>query len=270
VLDAAGGVTFDDNLPNALAEPDRKADSALSAALRAGIYQQLGVGTGLTVNLVAEQTSYLRYSGLTNLGAGASVRLRHKFWLGSDAAWAGLSAQALHRDYRYDYRDGWQYDAGLTIGKPLTPRWNVQGSVRYDRYAADDLQAPVLPGISTAAYDTWGWNFGAQTSYALTQSDLLSAGYTWRNGTVTAITPPNKEILEYSSAVARDPVFGTTPRLVAYRFWGQAEVLSLAWSHAFGAHSAVTLSYAYRKTRAAAEIGDYYSNVISLFLAYSL
>ena len=38
------------------------------------------------------------------------------------------------------------------------------GFVRYDRYDADQLQTPVLPGISSAAYNVWGWNFGASIS----------------------------------------------------------------------------------------------------------
>jgi hypothetical protein len=269
VLDATAALAHDDNLNNALESDNRKADSALTATLRAGIYEQLGASTGLTLNLLAEQAAYLRYTGLTNLGAGASARLRHKFWLGSDAPWAMLSAQALHRNYHYDYRDGWQYDAGVSFGKLLTPRWSVQGSVRYDRFTADHLQAPVLPGISTAAYDVSGWSLGAQAGYSLTPSDVLSAAYTFRNGTVTAVTPPDLEILEYSSAVARDPVFGTSPRMVAYRFPGKTDVFALAWSHALGTNAAVALSYAYRRTRGAGDLGEYYSNLISLSVVYS-
>jgi hypothetical protein len=269
LLDAAAGYTYDDNLPNALNDSDRKADSALNASARAGVSQQLATNTGLTLALLAEQNLYLRYPGLTNFGAGAQARLRHKFGLGGDTPWAALSAQALHRNYHYDYRDGWQYDAGLTVGKRLSDRLTVQGNVHYDRYMADHVQPTILPGFPTDAYDVWGWTFGARAAYAITESDLLSASYAWRNGTVTAITPRDPEVLEYSSALARDPVFGTAPPLVAYRIAGKTDIVSLAWSHAFSPRISMSLSYLYRRTVAPEDLGAYDSNVISIFLGYS-
>jgi hypothetical protein len=268
-LDGAAGYTFDDNLPNALKEQDRLSDQALNASLRAGFGGQLNPDTSLTAALIAEQILYLRYPGLTNFGAGGQVRLRHKFGLGADAPWAALSAQVVHRNYHYDYRDGWQYDAGLTLGQRLSDRWGVQGSVRYDRFEADHLQATIRPGYSTAAYDVWGWTFGARASFALTESDLLSFGYAWRNGTVTAVTPRDPEVLEYSSALARDTVFGTTPPRIAYRIEGKTDIVSLGWSHTLSARSAVTLSYLYRRTQAPEDLGDYYSHVVALNLGYS-
>lgn len=269
ILDGAAGYTFDDNLPNALKEQDRLSDNALSASLRAGLNGQLRPDTSVTVALIAEQLLYLRYAGLTNFGAGAQVRLRHKFGLGADAPWAALSAQVVHHNYHYDFRDGWQYDAGLTLGKRLSDRWSVQGSVRYDRFEADHLQATVLRGYSTAAYDVWGWTFGARAGFALTESDLLSIGYAWRNGTVTAVTPRDREVLEYSSALARDTVFGTAPPRVAYRIGGKTDVISLAWSHTLDPRCALTLSYVYRRTEGPEDLGAYYSNVVGLNLGYS-
>jgi hypothetical protein len=103
----------------------------------------------------------------------------------------------------------------------------------------------------------------------VTEADLLSAGYAWRNGTVTAITPRDREILEYSSAVARDPVFGTDRPLVAYRIAGKTDIVSLAWNHALGPHASLTLSYSYRRTRAPEDLGGYDANVVSLYLGYS-
>jgi long-subunit fatty acid transport protein len=268
-LDGAAGYTFDDNVPNALKEQDRLSDHALNAALRAGSSLQLRPDTSLTLALIAEQILYMRYSGLTNLAAGGQARMRHKFGLGADATWAALSGQAVYHNAHYDYRDGWQYDASLTLGKRLSDRWSVQGSVRYDRFEADHLQATILPGYSTAAYDISGWTFGARAAFALTESDLLSIGYAWRNGTVTAVTPRDREVLEYSSALARDTVFGTTPRRVAYRIDGETDLLSVGWSHTLNPRSAVTLSYVYRRTQAPDDLGEYYSNLVGLNLGYA-
>jgi hypothetical protein len=269
VFDASGSYTYDDNVSNGLDTEDRKADQVLNASLTAGLYQQLGASTGATLALVAEQNSYLRYSGLTNLAGGASARLRHKFGLGGDAPWIAASGLALYRNYHYDYRDGWQYDAALTVGKPLSPRFSVQGSVRYDKFSADHVQPTVLPGISTAAYDTSGTTWSARLTYGVTQADVLSAGYAYRNGSVTAVTHPDYEILEYSDAVARDPVFHMSPFGVAYRLDGKTDVWTLGWTHGFGGHLALTAAYTYQRTDTVRDLDPYYANVFSLTLGYS-
>ena len=268
-FDAAAGFAYDDNLSNALEAEDRKASGAITANVSGGFHEQLGASTGLGLSLLAESATYLRYSGLSNLGLGARAQLRQKFGVGGDVPWASVSAQAIHRNYHYDYRDGWQYDAAATAGKQLGERWTVRGSVRYDRFTADHLQPEVLPGISTAAYDTSGWSFGAQATFLLTEADLLSFSYTWRNGTVTAVTPPDEEILEYSSAVALDPVFGDMPPLIAYRIQAKSDTLALGWSHSLGQHAAVNVAYAFQRSRADSDLGDYYSNLISISVSYS-
>jgi hypothetical protein len=268
-FDANAGFAHDDNLPNALEAEDRKGDTSVTANLTGGLHYQLGTNTGLGLNLIADSATYMRYSGLDNLGLGASAQLRHKFGLGPDVPWAALSAQAIHRDYHYDYRDGWQYDAGATVGKQLGERWNVRASVRYDRYTADQIQPTVLPGISTAAYDIAGWNLGAQATFLLTTADLLSVSYAFRNGTVTAVTPPDLEVLEYSSAVARDPVFSNTTTMIAYRVHAKTDTMALGWSHSFSRYAAVNFAYAYRRSRTESELGDYYSNFISISVSYS-
>jgi long-subunit fatty acid transport protein len=269
VLDASGSYTYDDNVPNGLENDDRLSDQILTVGVVAGIYEQLGTGTGLSAALLIEQTGYVQYSGLTNLAAGARIGVRHKFGLGGQAPWVGLSGQALYRNYHYDYRDGWQYDAALTAGKALTERLSLQASVRYDDFHADQLQPTVLPGISTAAYDVSGWTFGLRLAYGVTDADLLWAGYAYRDGSVTAVTQLDFEVLEYSTAVARDKTFGSTPRRAAYRLDGHSDLWSIGWTHALSGHLAMTAAYAYRRFESAGDLDPYYANVVSLTLGYS-
>ena len=268
-LDASVGLVYDDNLSNGLEADDRKADSAFTATASAGYYEQLGSSTSLGVSLLAETTDYLHYTGLTNVGLGARAQLRHKFALGAEAPWVAISAQAAHSNYHYDYLDGWQYDATASAGKQLDERWTVRGLIRYDRYDADQIKVPRIPGISGAAYNVWGWSFGASINFLLTEADAISAAYTYRNGTVTSVDQPDPEVLEYSSAVAVDPVFGTSPRMVAYRIKAKTDVLSLAWSHTLGRHSSINLAYTYRLSSTGSELGDYYSNLVSISVSYS-
>ena len=57
-------------------------------------------------------------------------------------------------------------------------------------------------------YDVYGWNFGAQAAFLVTAADRVSLSYSWRTGTVTSVTQPDDELLEYADRVALDPVFG--------------------------------------------------------------
>lgn len=164
-FDALAAIKYDDNISNSIDAADRKSDGTATLSLAGGIYRQLGDSTGFGLNLIAESESFFRYSGMDNLGIGARAQLRHKFGLGGEAPWAAFLLRALHRDYHYDYRNGWQYDAGLAAGRRLGERWQVGASVRYDRYETDNLQPAVLPGMSSAAYDVAGWTFAAQAAF---------------------------------------------------------------------------------------------------------
>ena len=267
-FDATAGFAHDDNVTNALDAADRKSDSAVTLNLSAGLHEQIDESTGLGLSLVAESATFVRYADLTNLGLGIRAQLRRKFGLGAEAPWAAVAARAEHRDYHYDYRDGWQYDASAALGKRLGERWEVRGTARYDRYTADHLQPEVFPAVSSAAYDVAGWNFGAQAAFLWTEADTLSLSYSWRKGTVTAVTPSDPELLEYSEAVARDPVFGNN--LIAYRIRAKTDTVSINWSHALGQHSSLNLGYAFRRTRAESEEYEYYyANLINLSVSYS-
>ena len=266
-FDAAIGIDHSDNVSNATETADRKSDGDATASVSVVLHEPLGDYTGLGLSLIAESVDYFRYSGLDNFAAGARAQLLHKFGLGADAPRAAFSLRALHRDYHYDFRDGWQYDAGLIVARRIGERWNVSGNVLYDKYAADNLQPAVLPGVSSAAYDVAGWTFGVHAAFLLTGVDRLSFSYSRRHGSVTAMTPPDLELLEYSDAVARDPVFsGNT---IAYRIKADSDTLSANWSHAIGRHSSVNIGHAYRRTQGDEELDAYTANMINLGISYS-
>lgn len=266
-FDANAGLDFNDNLSNAIENADRKSGGAATLGISGVLNHPIGENTALGLNLAAESASYFRYSGLDNLGIGVGANVRHKFGLGAEAPRTVFGLRALHRDYHYDDRDGWQYDAIWSVGKAFGERWDVGGSVKYDRYVADRHQDAVLPGVSSAAYDIGGWTFGAQAAFLLTENDTLSLSGSRRHGTVTAITPFDPEILEYSSAVALDPVFSGNP--AAYRIVADTDTLSINWSHAFGRHASVNFGYAYRRSQGAEELDPYTANMINLSVSYN-
>jgi hypothetical protein len=266
-FDATGGFAYDDNLSNGFQAEDRKADTAAVVDLAAGLYEPLGASTTLGVSLLVHSDTYFHYTGLSNVGLGARSQLRTKFGLGSQAPWLAIAAQGVYHNYHYDYLDGWQYEAGATLGTQLNERWSLRGIVRYDAYVADRSQPPIIPTLVGSPYDVYGWNFGAQTTFLATTADRFSLSYTWRTGTVTSVTHPDGDILEYSDRAAPDPVFG--PGEVAYRINASTETISLAWSHTLGRRTAVNVVYAYRRSQAEYDLGNYYANLISVSFTYS-
>jgi hypothetical protein len=92
--------------------------------------------------------------------------------------------------------------------------------------------------------------------------------YSWRNGSVTAVTPPDFEIFEYSQALAADPVFD--PNGVAYRVDAATSTVTINWSHSFRRTAALNLGYTYRTSKPDNAEESYYSNIVSLSVSYSL
>jgi len=266
-FDAAGGFSYDDNLSNGFEADDRNADTAAVIDISGGWYEQLTPSTAISLNLLAHSDSFFHYTGLSNVGLGARAQLRTKLGLGATAPWLAIAAQGVYHNYHYDYLDGWQYLAGATLGKQLSERWLVRGTIRYDAYVADRSLPPIVPTMVGSPYDVYGWNFGAQAAFLLTSADQISLSYTWRTGTVTSVTHPDKEIFEYSDRVAADPVFG--PDEFAYRINANTQTISLAWSHTLSRHAALSVLYAYRRSQAEYDLGQYYANVLSVNFTYS-
>ena len=266
-IDLSAGISSDDNLSNAFEAADRKADTAATLDLAAGLHHEIRPGTNLGLNFMTESTTYMRYSGLSNLGLGVRGQVRHKFGVGAAAPWMAVSVTALHRDFHDDNRDGWHYDGGLSAGKRLDERWSVHAIARYDRYVADEHQPQVIPGLSSAVYDVSGRSIGAGASLLATEADTVSVNAWWRNGSVTSVTHPDFEVLEYSDAAVRDTVFG--PNGIAYRIHATTMIFSLNWNRVLSPGVAVNLGYAYRRSDSDSEIGAYYANLFNLSVTYS-
>ncbi|HEX4986532.1 MAG TPA: hypothetical protein VFV71_10775 [Burkholderiales bacterium] len=266
-LDATAAAQYDDNLPNAIEAADRKSDLAALFTLSGLLHGQPGDSTGASIGLVMESLTQGRFHDLDNLALGARASMRHKFGLGPDVPWVSIALGALHHDYNYDYRDGWRYEAGLTAGVRPAERLDLSAVVQYDRFEADRLQPAILPGVSTAAYDVAGWTFGARAGWLATEADTLLFSLSRRHGTVTAVTPPVFEILEYSSAVALDPVFDGNP--IAYRVAVDSDTLAVGWAHALSSHVSIGFTYAYRHSSDQDADFSYRSNLVNLSLSYT-
>jgi len=266
-LDASAGVTYDDNISNSLDADDRKADTAAVIDVSGGVHEQLSGSTGLGLSLLASSDTFAQYTGLSDIGLGARLQMRTKFGLGAQAPWLAVAAQAMYRNFHYDYLDGWRYEAGITAGKQFGERWALRATVRYDATVTTQTPPPLIPTLPGSPYDVYGWNLGVQGTYWLTGADLLSLALNRRTGTVTTVSPPDDEVAEYADRAALNTVFGGPE--VAYRIFATTLTTTLTWSHSLGERAAINLLYAYSRSRAPNDLGDYYANVINLSLSYA-
>lgn len=268
-MDATAGFSHDDNLTNAFDTKDKRADTAATGALSVGMYEQLGAGTNVGVGLIADGRSYFEFDGLDNLGIGVKAQFRTKFGLGAGAPWIAFAARASHRDYHDDLRDGWDYDASVTMGKMLSPHWSIRASLRYDAYVADRISSTGVPGVSTAAYDVDGWTIGGGAELRVADDDTLSASLSWRDGSVTAVTTPNFAVLSKSDSAVIDRTFSNGGLMAAYGVDAKTWTGGFVWSHAIGRSASLNLSYTYRSARAAHGLGTYVSNIFGIVFGYS-
>lgn len=269
VLDATLETRHDDNLPFAVAPADVESDTALAARAAGGLYFQLSDSIGLTTTVDLRGEHYFEFEGLDHVAAGLSAALRGKLGLGAEAPWWRLSAGFSAVDYDFDPRDGLEYRAGVRAGRRLGERLAVEIGYDFERrraHAVRDIPFVVTVfGLGGAAFDGDVHAFSFVATYDWSERLALQAGYARRMGDVCATTRIDPEILEYSTAVTPDPVFGFDR--YAYRLDVDTDVFTARMSYALSDHLALSASYERRDAHSSGSIA-YSSNVGGLALLY--
>jgi hypothetical protein len=251
LLDADAGVLYDSNLNRAFDSADIRADGAFTLSAAGGSYFALSSADGLTLTADARSEIYHRFHGLNLLGLGGTALYRHKFGLGYAAPWILLAASASHDNYRDDIRDSDRVELRAELGKRFTEAFDAAFGGRFERrYAKND--APVVPGISGKVFDLRGQSAYVRAGYAVSDRLLLGVELAVRRGDVVATTRRNFQIFVVSSAIARDPTFGSD--FVAYRLRGTTDTAKLTASWAFDDQSSLNFAYADERTDAAGGI----------------
>ena len=91
IIDAEAGMVYEDNLPRATREADRKSDLALVPALSIGHYFQLTDAMSLLASVDFRGSIYTDYDLLSNLSSTATQRLvLGNDWIEFEARFAGV------------------------------------------------------------------------------------------------------------------------------------------------------------------------------------
>jgi len=233
ILDAEAGLSHDNNLSRALAGSDIVGDTALNLAMSGGYYSILGDRDAVTLAGDLRASQFWQFHGMSNVALGGTASWRRKYGVGAFVPWSNISATIGGERFGESIRDGLRTSIALRAGKRVSEVLELSGGGSFDRYRADHVvQIPQLPGVSGDAFSVKGSSLFARADYALSERWLVFAGASARRGDVTASTRRDPEILEYSTAVTRDPAFG--PDYVAYRITGTT------WSYLAGASLAMT------------------------------
>ena len=265
IADVDAGVIYDNNLNNAELERDIRSDSALTASLSVGQVLQLDTDHSLAVTADLKSELYKHHSGMNNLTAGATLSLRRKLGLGAAAPWLRVSASGARLQFDESLRDGWLYRAGAAAGKRFAERWDVQVAYGFEKRTADNAR-PVIAALPGNVFDLRSHSLSLDLRYSASDTILLFAGYSWRNGDVVSTSVPNAKIFRASTALARDPVFPVGN--FAYTLDAISHHAVVGVSVALNSHSSVNLSYARQITYGAGD-NNYYKSLFAASYSYS-
>jgi hypothetical protein len=132
IVEAEGGVVWEDNLTRAARERDRRGGIALAPALTVGRYEQLTDWLSLQVTADLKGSVYPEFDGLSHFAPAATLGLRGKLGLGAYAPWARVFLTGGALDYGDEARDATLLETGVQAGKRLTERVAVHGGYAYE------------------------------------------------------------------------------------------------------------------------------------------
>jgi hypothetical protein len=262
ITEVAAGAEYTNNVSNGQFERDIKADSAAWASLSAGQWIEV---SGITV-LPRRRSDGPRlqpFDGLNNLSLGLTVADRMKLGLGATAPWVRTYGSVARLQFQNDIRNGWLYLLGLSAGKRVGERWDLQAEYRFDKRTGENTTG-VVPGLSGEVFDQTGHSVLLDGRYSLSDTTLISLGYAWRRGDVVATTQRNSNF-RVSTAIAADPVFGDGA--YAYKLPATTHIISLGASKEINRHSSLNAGFQRQVTYAAGG-NAYYNSVPSVTYLY--
>jgi hypothetical protein len=223
-LDADLAVRHDNNLANASLPVDIVEDDIVAATLTASHFMPMERGVSVLLQGRVAGERYAKTRGLDNLAAGGTVAVRQKWGLGAFAPWGSLSWSSSREAYRVNTRNGWLHQAAVRLGKRVHERLDLSVSLAYEARTARALPER-RPGISGDVFSQRARTLGLDAGYAIDSNLVLNVAGRIRRGDVVSTTRPNRTILNASSALAADEVFG--PGAIAYRLPGTSYGLGL-------------------------------------------
>jgi len=262
---ADAALLYDSNLTRAQSSADVRPDGAARFSGEAGQFFAPTGSDTIHIAAFAHGELFRRYHGLNNASLGGYATVRHKFAVGYDAPWLGLSVQGSHDDYNDALRTSNRLLVEGEFGLRYGPALDFSAGLLYDR-RYDNHGESLVPGIPGTVFDLRGWGGYARAGYAFSDIVYGALRLGVRRGDVESTAQQSLPIFLASTAITADPVFGSDD-LFAYRLRGTTWSGSTTASIALDPSASLNLSYADERTYAAYG-NQYRSRVVMLTLAY--
>jgi len=255
IFDLRTGVLYDSNVSHSDRDSDRKEDFAWRSVLSAGQGFQLTDDLRLAVSGKLEGQWWASYEGLSNVRPGVDANLRSRFGLGKDAPWIRLGTRLAYGGFVEARRSGFDARPTLSAGFSATERLRFDAAYEYQRFDARD-----------EVFELEAHSVSAHATFAITSSLEAVAGYTYRDGDVTAsAVPPRPDIV--AIADVRIPIDTFDEPLMAYRFAASSHVASVGINQAISTSAAIQATYEFQHT--SHESLTYTNHIAEVSLAFS-
>jgi hypothetical protein len=272
IIDAEVTTQYDDNINRSFFSGSIKKDDFMFVpAASFGRIYQLADFTRLNATANVKGNIHVDFDRLNEIFGGATLSVSHKFGVGPAKPWLrvyGSGGYLEVTEETTDLRDGWLLDTGITLGKRLTERIDVEVGYNFDYRNGEDAPSIRPEQVSSGkVFDQDGHTGSVLSNVLLTNSLLLSLGYSFRHGDITSTCDGATidGIVDKIDAVARDLAYDEP--LCAYRIRGDIHDFSVGTTYALNRHSSVNVNYNHMEGDARGL--DYSNNLVSVSFNYS-
>lgn len=266
VLEPEVDYVYEDNLNQSAFDDDEESGSAWTAGVEGGRYLQMGDLTRLKLTAGIKGSLYSHWDNLNNITYSGSAVLTHKFGVGPDVFWISPYLTVGYQDVKSYIRTGSFTNIGISAGKRLTERFDMSGSIAYNKGTGND-GVDIVPGIGANVFDQDHWTFAIQGNFLITNRLILLGEISHFDGDfISSCTPENVGTVlseEDVKAITLDDVFGGC----VYRIGGNGNKASLDLSYSTSRHSSLNVGVSYLKGKG--DVLTYRNTILRASFMYS-
>ena len=274
LADAEVSFSADDNINRAIFAREEKNDQYWNGLVSVGRLYHFSGYTRMDISAQVDGRIHHQYSRLNQVTPGLRIGVRHKIGLGPYQPWIKGYLSSGHIFSRSKIRQGYLTHAGISLGKTLHERIDVELGYHFDYRQSENgnvipgqrlIEAGLDPGLSNSVYDLSGHSAQLQLNVALTEQLLLNLGYSFRAGDIVSINSSSfaPRLERVVDAIVNDDAFPGW----AYRADGISNRYSINASYAvFQGNGIINLNY--QHTAAHAKSFTYRNNVFRINFMY--
>ena len=292
IFDGEVVTTYDDNITNAFSDSDEKNEIMFDPSISLGRYYQLGNFTRIRATADIKGNIHDRFNRLNSVFVGATLAASYKMGLGLYKPWLRVHSSGGYLEVNDDLRDSVIFETGLTIGKRIHERVDVQAGYTYDFREGRgntsknlDLFGSVFPNtnghghsdhvqkfamfsdISGSVFDQAGHKLSILSNFLVTNKILISLGYSIRHGDITSTNngQNSMEVWDDIRAITLDNSYNKP--LSTYKIRSTIQEISLGMTYALSGHTSLNLNYNYTDGNASGQ--SYFANILNIGFNYS-